>query len=248
MQPTTPSKRRVLVVDNDPDLLATIKQGLQLLGGYDVEVASEGIAGLEAFFAMPVDCMVVDLSMPGLNGYQLIRALRGDAATAQIPIVELSALAQEQVEIIGLLSGADAYLYKPVDLQTLIDTVERTLALTAEQRLEHEQALAESFSLLRNRETHGGALIPLPSLACLSSHQSHKDTHASPQQVSFLDTPRSLRRGILRSSSPNASCPCEHSASWRSVPKRFVPAKRNPFPPARRYGERLRPPGQQPEY
>ena len=50
-----------------------------------------------------------------------------------------------------------------------------------------------------------------------------------------VDTPRSLRRGILRSSNPFATCSCEHSASWRSVPKRFVPAKRNPFPPARRY-------------
>jgi hypothetical protein len=57
-----------------------------------------------------------------------------------------------------------------------------------------------------------------------------------------------LRRRILRSSSPFATCSCEHSASWRSVPKRCVPAKRNPFPPARRYGGRLLPPGQQPEY
>ena len=145
MQPTTPSKCRVLVVDDDPDLLATIKQGLQLLGGYEVAVADQGIAGLEVFFSTPIDCMVVDLRMPGLNGYQLIRALRGDIRTAQTPIVVLSALAQEEVEVIGLLSGADAYLYKPVDLQTLIDTIERALSLTAEQRLERDQALADGI-------------------------------------------------------------------------------------------------------
>ncbi len=145
MQPGASSPYRVLVIDDDPDLLATIKQGLHLLGGYDVVVANEGIAGLEAFFATPVDCMIVDLSIPGLNGYQLIRALRGDAHTAQTPIIVLSALPQEQVEVIGLLSGADAYLYKPVDLQTLIDTVERVLKLTAEQRRAHNQALSEGF-------------------------------------------------------------------------------------------------------
>jgi len=145
MQPADSSPCRVLVVDDDPDLLATIKQGLHLLGGYDVVVAQEGMAGLETFFDTPVDCMIVDLSMPGLNGYQLIRALRGDAQTAQTPIVVLSALAQEQVEVIGLLSGAEAYLYKPVDLQTLIDTVERVLTLTAEQRLERDQAKVEGF-------------------------------------------------------------------------------------------------------
>jgi DNA-binding response OmpR family regulator len=145
MQPTTPSKCRVLVVDDDPDLWATIKQGLQLLGGYEVVIADQGIAGLEVFFSTPIDCMVVDLRMPGLNGYQLIRALRGDARTAQTPIVVLSALAKEEVEVIGLLSGADAYLYKPVDLQTLIDTIERALSLTAEQRLERDQALADGI-------------------------------------------------------------------------------------------------------
>ena|ERR1051326_8104292 len=103
MQPAASSPCRVLVVDDDPDLLATIKQGLHLLGGYDVVVAHEGIAGLETLFATPVDCVIVDLSMPGLNGYQLIRALRGDARTAQTPISVLSALAQEQVKVIGLL-------------------------------------------------------------------------------------------------------------------------------------------------
>ena len=145
MQPTTPTKRHILVVDDDPDLLATLKQGLQLLGGYDVEVANEGIAGLEGVFATPVDCLVVDLSMPGLNGEQLIRALRGDAATAHIPIVILSALPQERVEILGQLSGADAYLYKPVDLQTLIDTIERALTMTTEQRLQRDRTLAEDY-------------------------------------------------------------------------------------------------------
>ena len=145
MKPTTPMKRRILVVDDDPDLLATIKQGLQLLGGYDVEVANEGVAGLEGFFATPVDCLVVDLSMPGLNGEQLIHALRGDPTSAQTPIVVLSALPQKQVETTGLLSGADAYLYKPVDLQTLIDTIERSLTMTNEQRLERDRTLAEGY-------------------------------------------------------------------------------------------------------
>jgi DNA-binding response OmpR family regulator len=145
MQTTTPANRRILVVDDDPDLLATLQQGLHLLGGYEVEVANEGIAGLEGVYAASVDCLVVDLSMPGLNGEQLIRALRGDATTAQIPIVILSALPQERVELLGLLSGADAYLYKPVDLQTLIDTIERALTLTAEQRLQRDRTLAEGF-------------------------------------------------------------------------------------------------------
>ncbi len=131
--------------DDDPDLLATLKEGLQLLGDYIVEIASDGISGLEEFFTTPIDCIIVDLSMPGLNGNQLIRALRGDPISAHTPIVILSALPPEQVEIIGQLSGADAYLYKPADLQILIGTIERALTLTQEQRQERDSALAEGF-------------------------------------------------------------------------------------------------------
>jgi DNA-binding response OmpR family regulator len=95
---------------------------------------------LETFFAEHIDCMVVDLRMPGLNGYQLIRALRGDPSTADTPIVILSALAKEEVDIVGLLSGADAYLYKPVEIKVLIQTITQSIAITSEQRRARERA------------------------------------------------------------------------------------------------------------
>jgi CheY-like chemotaxis protein len=126
--------RRVLVVDDDPDLLATMAEGLRLRGPFEVMVASDGATGLRLFFEVQPDCVVADIRMPGLNGYQFVRVLRGDPATAQTPLVILSALVQEHEQLVGLLSGADAYLTKPVRIVDLVQAIERAMKLTAQER------------------------------------------------------------------------------------------------------------------
>lgn len=135
--------RRVLVVDDDPILLANLAEGLDLLGGYEVSVAKDGAEGLTHFFDVHPDCVVVDVRMPGLNGYQFVRALRGDAETAQTPLVILSALVQDHEQLAGLYSGADAYLIKPVKLMELVQAVERAVHLTVEERRSAFRDLAD---------------------------------------------------------------------------------------------------------
>jgi CheY-like chemotaxis protein len=128
--------RRVLVIDDDPIVLANVAEGLELLGGYEVIAASDGATGLERFFAERPDCVVVDIRMPGLSGYQFIRALRGDAQTAQTALVVLSALVQDREQLAGILSGADAYLIKPVKMAELVQAIERAVDLTPEERVD----------------------------------------------------------------------------------------------------------------
>lgn len=127
--------RRVLVIDDDPSLLYALSKGLGLLGGFEVLTATDGAAGLERFFAERPDCVVVDVRMPRLNGHQFVRALRGDSSTAQTPIVVLSALVRDQEQVAGLLTGADAYLIKPVKLKDLVQAIDRAVNLTAEERM-----------------------------------------------------------------------------------------------------------------
>jgi len=127
--------RRVLVIDDDPSLLYALSKGLELLGGFEVLTATDGAAGLERFFAERPDCVVVDVRMPRLNGHQFVRALRGDSSTAQTPIVVLSALVRDQEQVAGLLTGADAYLIKPVKLKDLVQAIDRAVNLTAEERM-----------------------------------------------------------------------------------------------------------------
>jgi CheY-like chemotaxis protein len=140
---TTATSRRVLVVDDDPALLIAIADGLHLVGGYDVISAQDGAMGLERFFSASPECVVVDVRMPGLNGYQFVRALRGDPETAQTPIIVLSALAQDHEQFAGLLTGADAYLTKPVKIMDLILTIDKAVQLTATQRERRMQRLAQ---------------------------------------------------------------------------------------------------------
>jgi DNA-binding response OmpR family regulator len=136
--------RRVLLVDDDSALLAAVIDGLELVGGFEVVAASDGASGLEHFFVDQPDCVVVDVRMPGLNGYQFVRALRGDRETAQTPIIVLSALVQDHEQVAGLLTGADAYLTKPVKIADLVRAVERAIELTAAERQRRAVNLADA--------------------------------------------------------------------------------------------------------
>ena len=131
---TGPTRRKVLVVDDDPALLATVVESLAARGGFEAIAASDGPSGLERFFEARPDCVVVDIRMPGLNGYQFIRALRGDPETSQTPLVVLSALVEDHQQLAGMLTGADAYLIKPVKIVDLVQAVERAMRLSAEDR------------------------------------------------------------------------------------------------------------------
>jgi CheY-like chemotaxis protein len=128
------ARRRVLIVDDDPALIGLITDGLELAGGYEVVAARDGATGLERFFEVRPDCVVVDVRMPGLDGYQLMRALRGDPATAQTSVIVLSALVQDRDALAGLLSGADVYLFKPVKMADLLQAIRTATELTATER------------------------------------------------------------------------------------------------------------------
>jgi len=131
-----------VVIDDDPDLRSLLADSLNAFGGYQVTVVEDGARGLETVVSQLPTCVVVDVLMPGLNGYQFVRALRGDPATQDIPVVILSALTQAEDQWRGVLSGADAYLFKPVPLEELLAAVERAVALTREQRVRQWSQLA----------------------------------------------------------------------------------------------------------
>lgn len=139
----SPEPYRVLVVNDSDDLLAAVTFALRTLGGFVVETASDGAEGLQKAVELHPDCVVIDVVMPELNGIQLVRALRGDPATAEIPLVILSALIQESDYARGMYAGADQYLTKPTKPQDLVDAIRRAIALSDAERQERMRALAE---------------------------------------------------------------------------------------------------------
>jgi CheY-like chemotaxis protein len=144
---------RVLVIDDDPDLIALLTRGLHVFGHHEVVAATDGARGLERVYEVRPDCVVVDVRMPGLNGYQFVHALRGDAATASIPIVIVSALTQDRQQLAGMLTGADAYLIKPVRLAELARTIEQAIHTSDEERRQRAARYADEG---RDGEGSGG--------------------------------------------------------------------------------------------
>lgn len=137
------SRATVVLVDDNLDLLEVLTRSLEHLGGFHVVQAVDGAQGLEQVVAVHPACAVVDIMMPGLDGYQLVRALRGDPETAAIPIVVLTALSADRDRLAGLISGADHYLVKPVKPQDLIAAIHEAIAVSQQERAARMQALAE---------------------------------------------------------------------------------------------------------
>lgn len=133
----------VLLVDDNLDLLRAMSFALEELGGFRVICASDGIEGLERFYESSPDCVVIDVKMPGLTGYQLIRAFRGDSTSMETPLIMLTALAQDKDQFAGLAVGADVYLVKPVKPQILAETIHQVIKKSPQERARRYQELVE---------------------------------------------------------------------------------------------------------
>ncbi len=118
---------RVLVVDDDPVILRLLRVNFEM-EGYAVTTACDGVQGLRAAREQHPDVIISDVMMPHMNGLELVAALDADEATGAIPVILLSARAQETDVSDGLGAGADDYVTKPFDPLELIDRVQLLLA------------------------------------------------------------------------------------------------------------------------
>jgi two-component system response regulator MtrA len=120
------AKKVVLIADDDPDIQALVAFRLERAGLRTVR-AADGEAELELALAYPPDLAVVDWSMPKLDGIELTRALRANPTTAALPVLLLTARAQEQDVATGFDAGATAYIRKPFNGQELSERVQELL-------------------------------------------------------------------------------------------------------------------------
>lgn len=148
----TTAPKKVLVIDDNPTIVELIKYAVKLQGSYQVIVAYDGVEGLEKFYQEQPDCVIADVKMPRMDGYQLVRCLRGDVRSADTPVIMLSAMIREEDQMTGFISGVDEYLTKPFKPTALCAAIDRVIAISpGERRLRMQQILKEHGEVLEDQ-------------------------------------------------------------------------------------------------
>lgn len=117
----------VLIVDDSPTEVHILRGGLDK-AGFDVIVANSGEEGIEMAKAEKPDAIIMDVVMPGVNGFQATRKLSKDPETAEIPVIIVTTKDQETDKIWGMRQGAVEYIVKPVSEDALVEKVNAVLA------------------------------------------------------------------------------------------------------------------------
>jgi DNA-binding response OmpR family regulator len=121
-------KRTILIIEDNEELAFGLQTNLEI-EGYEVRVAADGNAGLEMLRTAHPDLLVLDLMLPGMDGFRVLRLLRD--AGAQIPVLILTARGEESDKVRGLKLGADDYVTKPFGILELLARIEALLRRAA---------------------------------------------------------------------------------------------------------------------
>jgi two-component system alkaline phosphatase synthesis response regulator PhoP len=119
--------KKILVIEDDPSTLRLTKYILEQ-EGYQVLTAPNGLEGLRKAKNEELDLIILDIVLPGVDGFEICHRLRAEPQTAQLPILMVSAKAREIDKATGLKMGADDYIIKPADPSEIVSRVESLLA------------------------------------------------------------------------------------------------------------------------
>jgi DNA-binding response OmpR family regulator len=156
------TRLRILVVDDDADIRLLVRSLLER-AGYDVQEAEDGKAALRTFYESPPALVILDVSMPEMDGYQTLERLRD---LSDVPVLMLTARSQELEKVRGLSAGADDYVAKPFGRQELLARVQALLRRTG-GRTEVVEAYADDFveiDYAQRKVTVGGRPVQLTPL------------------------------------------------------------------------------------
>jgi DNA-binding response OmpR family regulator len=177
------NRGHVLVVDDDPDIRVLLKELLERQG-YGVTEAANGKEALRALYSVPPDVVLLDVSMPELDGWQTLERIRD---LSDVPVAMLTARAAELEKVRGLKAGADDYITKPFGRQELLARVEAMLR-RAGAREETAQSYADALlqvDFVQRSVTANGAPVGLTPLEfrLLSAFVRHPGQLLSHDQV-----------------------------------------------------------------
>ena len=128
--------KKILLVDDEQDSIEFCEAMLSAIGKSNIQSANNGIAGLQQALSFQPDLIVLDIQMPGMNGFQVFKELKKEAITSNIPVIMLTGIAtttglRYDAKDMGITLGAEpeAYIDKPVDPETFQKTVSKLLGI-----------------------------------------------------------------------------------------------------------------------
>jgi two-component system phosphate regulon response regulator PhoB len=157
------AKERILVVDDEEDILELVRFHL-VREGYQLVLASSGEEALKKAGRETFDLVVLDLMLPGLDGLEVAKALKGDAKTKTLPIIMLTARGEDADIVTGLEIGADDYITKPFSPRVLTARVKAVLRRRSRAAVEDTKVItAHELEIDPGRRsvTAGGAALDL---------------------------------------------------------------------------------------
>lgn len=124
--------KRILVVDDERDILDLLQYTLET-EGYEIVTALDGDTTIELAESEPVDLIILDIMLPGKDGWEVLREIRRNPETHHIPVIFLTAKDSEVDEVVGLELGADDYIVKPISIRKLQARIKTVLRKAAKQ-------------------------------------------------------------------------------------------------------------------
>lgn len=131
--------KRILIVDDEQDILDLLKYNLEA-EGYETLLANDGLQALERAKSIP-DLIILDVMLPGKDGWEVMRQLRQNPGTQKIPVIFLTAKSSEIDEVVGLELGADDYISKPISMRKLLARVKMVLRKARSPEHDSEEVL-----------------------------------------------------------------------------------------------------------
>jgi len=120
------SAKRILIIDDEPDFSEVLRKRISFMGEYEVAIAKDGKEGIKKAKENKPDLIFLDIMMPGIDGFEVLKRLKKDIKTISIPVVMLTALTDDESKIKASQLYDEAYMSKPTEaeaLQAVIDKI-----------------------------------------------------------------------------------------------------------------------------
>ncbi len=164
---------KILVVEDEPAMLTGLRDNLEF-EGYEVDTADRGDTGLQKISDSSYDLVVLDLMLPGLSGFEVLKQMRKMGSSA--PVIMLTARGEEMDKVLGLELGADDYITKPFSLRELIARIKAVLRRAQALEIGHEKEMV----------TIGKLSVSFRQYEAFSDGEAVKMSHKEFEILAFL--------------------------------------------------------------